>query len=145
MPNRSEQKANSGEENSLTTPAGTQAHNLFGHDSTNQMSCQPGTYQHFHTVCIFHNNICGTFSNSPTFAQWLQKEVNRVRIARVHSNPPPDPPTPHPLPQWHVKDPSHFAKSAGGRLRLNTHSVGTYPETSLHVICQEALGQSRLS
>ena len=54
------------------------------------------------------------------------------------------------LPQWHVKDPSLSAKSAGGRLHLNTHtsltqqsqsglamplsrhSVGTYPETSLH-------------
>ena len=26
------------------------------------------------------------------------------------------------LPQWHVKDPSHSAKSAGGRLQLNTHT-----------------------
>ena len=26
------------------------------------------------------------------------------------------------LPQWHVKDPGHSAKSAGGRLHLNTHS-----------------------
>ena len=26
------------------------------------------------------------------------------------------------LPQWHVKDPSHTAKSAGGRLQLNTHA-----------------------
>ena len=26
------------------------------------------------------------------------------------------------LPQWHVKDPGHFAKSAGGRLHLNTHT-----------------------
>ena len=52
--------------------------------------------------------------------------------------------------QWHVKDPGHSAKSAGGRLHLNTHkpltqqslsgltiplsrhSVGTYPETSSH-------------
>ena len=25
------------------------------------------------------------------------------------------------LPQWHVKDPGHSAKSAGGRLNLNTH------------------------
>ena len=25
------------------------------------------------------------------------------------------------LPQWHVKDPGHSAKSAGGRLQLNTH------------------------
>ena len=26
------------------------------------------------------------------------------------------------LPQWHVKDPSHSAKSAGGRLQLNSHT-----------------------
>ena len=26
------------------------------------------------------------------------------------------------LPQQHVKDPSHSAKSAGGRLQLNTHT-----------------------
>ena len=26
------------------------------------------------------------------------------------------------LPQWHVKDPGHCAKSAGGRLHLNTHT-----------------------
>ena len=26
------------------------------------------------------------------------------------------------LPQQHVKDPSHYAKSAGGRLQLNTHA-----------------------
>ena len=30
-------------------------------------------------------------------------------------------PTPM-LPQWHVKDPGHSAKSAGGRLQLNTHT-----------------------
>ena len=52
------------------------------------------------------------------------------------------------LPQWHVEDPGHSAKSAGGRLHLNTHtaltqrsrsgltmplcrhSVGTYQETN---------------
>ena len=27
------------------------------------------------------------------------------------------------LPQWHVKDPGHSAKSAGGRLHLNTHTL----------------------
>ena len=32
----------------------------------------------------------------------------------VHSN--------HVLPQWHVKDPGHSAKSADGRLHLNTHA-----------------------
>ena len=26
------------------------------------------------------------------------------------------------LPQWYVKDPSHSAKSAGGRLQLNSHT-----------------------
>ena len=26
------------------------------------------------------------------------------------------------LPQWHTKDPGHSAKSAGGRLHLNTHT-----------------------
>ena len=28
--------------------------------------------------------------------------------------------------QWHIKDPSHFAKSAGGRLHLNTHMPLTH-------------------
>ena len=32
----------------------------------------------------------------------------------------------HPvLPQWHVKDSGHFAKTAGGRLHLNTHPPST--------------------
>ena len=57
------------------------------------------------------------------------------------------------LPQWHVKDPCHSAKSAGDKLQVNTHtslaqrsrsrltmplsgqSVGIYPETSLHATC----------
>ena len=26
------------------------------------------------------------------------------------------------LPQWHIKDPRHSAKSAGGRLQQNTHA-----------------------
>ena len=70
----------------------------------------------------------------------------------------------HPmLPQWHVKDPGHSAKSESGRLHLNTHtpftqrsrsgltmkisrhSVGTYPETSSQATCQETLSHSRLS
>ena len=65
------------------------------------------------------------------------------------------------LPQWHLKDPSHSAKSAGGRLHLNMHtpltqrsrsgltmllsrhSVGTYQETSSHVAARQGtLGQS---
>ena len=67
------------------------------------------------------------------------------------------------LPQWHVKDPDHFAKSADGRFYLNTHtplahrsrsgltmplsrqSVGIYQATSSHATCQGTLGYSRLS
>ena len=65
--------------------------------------------------------------------------------------------------QWHVKDRDHSAKSAGGRLHLNTHtpltqlsrsgltmslsrhSVGTYQETNSHATCQGTLGHSRVS
>ena len=57
------------------------------------------------------------------------------------------------LPQWYVKDTSHSAKSAGGRLHLRSQtpltqwsrsgrtmplsalSVGIYPETSSHATC----------
>ena len=56
------------------------------------------------------------------------------------------------LPQWHIKEPSHSAKSAGGRLHLNMHktltqwswhgltmplsrrSVGTYQKTHTQII-----------
>ena len=66
-------------------------------------------------------------------------------------------------PQWHAKDLGHSAKSASGRLHLNTHapwiqrsrtgltmplsrqSVDTYPETSSHATCHEAFEHSRLS
>ena len=65
--------------------------------------------------------------------------------------------------QWHVKDPGHSAKSAGGRLHLNIHtpfihrsrsgltmplprqSVEIYQETSSHATRQGAHGHSRLS
>ena len=67
------------------------------------------------------------------------------------------------LPQWHVKDPDHSAKSTGGRLHLNTHtplthrsrsrlamplcrhSVGTFQKTSSHATRQGTLDHSRLS
>ena len=67
------------------------------------------------------------------------------------------------LPMWHVKDPSHYAKSAGGRLHLyihtpltqqsqsgltmplSRHGVGTYQETSSHATRQGALSHSHLS
>ena len=66
------------------------------------------------------------------------------------------------LPQWHVKDPGHSVKSAGGRLHLNMHTpliqrsqsgltmplsrhcVGTYQETSSHISHQETLSHSCL-
>ena len=67
------------------------------------------------------------------------------------------------LPQWHVKDPSHSAKTAGGRLHLSMHtmltqqsrsgltmllsrhSVGTYQEMSSQATPRGTLGHSRLS
>ena len=67
------------------------------------------------------------------------------------------------LPQWHVKDPCQSAKSAGGRLLINTdthlthrsrseltmllsrQSMGIYQETSSHATRQGKLGHSRLS
>ena len=67
------------------------------------------------------------------------------------------------LPQRHVKDPGRSARSAGGRLHLNTltpltqrsrrgltmplcvHSVGTYQGTISHITCQGTLSHSRLS
>ena len=66
------------------------------------------------------------------------------------------------LPQWHVKGLGRSAKSAGGRLHLNTHTpltqrsrsgltmplsrycVGTYPETSSHPTCQGTFVHSSL-
>ena len=71
----------------------------------------------------------------------------------------------HPLLwQWHVKDPNHSAKSAGGRLYMNTHvctlnspsqsrltmlvcrhSVWTYQEMSSHATHQGTLSHSCLS
>ena len=73
------------------------------------------------------------------------------------------PPTPPVLPQWHVKDPGHSAKSAVGRLHLNMHtpltqrsrsgltmplsrySVESYSEMSSHATRQGTLGHSCLS
>ena len=67
------------------------------------------------------------------------------------------------LPQGHLKDPDHYAKSAGGRLHLNTHTlltrrsrsgltvplsrhtVGAYQETRSRATRQGTLGHSRLS
>ena len=34
------------------------------------------------------------------------------------------------LPQWHVKDPGHSAKSADGRLHLDTHTPLTHRSRS---------------
>ena len=89
----------------------------------------------------------GIFFSRVNFVCWL--------LFGVRSNPV--------LPRWHVKDPGHPAKSAGGRLHLNTHtpltqqswsgltmplsrqSVGTYQETSSHGSRQGTLGHSHLS
>ena len=67
------------------------------------------------------------------------------------------------LPRWYVEDPGHSAKTAGGRLHLNTHtpltqqsrsgltmplsrhSVGTYQEMSSHATCQGTFSHSHLS
>ena len=67
------------------------------------------------------------------------------------------------LPQWHVKDPGHSAKSTGGRLHPNTYtpltqrsrsgltmllsrpSMGTYQETSTHATRQGILDRSQSS
>ena len=46
------------------------------------------------------------FFSRVNFACWL--------LFGVHSTPV--------LPQWHIIDPGHSAKSAGGRLHLNTHA-----------------------
>ena len=64
------------------------------------------------------------------------------------------------LPQWHIKDPGHSAKSAGGQLHQNMHtpmtqqsqsgltmqlsrrSVRTYPETSSCATCKGTFSQS---
>ena len=73
------------------------------------------------------------------------------------------PSSPSVLRQWHVKDPGHSAKSAGGRLHLDTHtpltqrswsgltmplskhSIGTYQETSSHATPEGTLSHSHLS
>ena len=67
------------------------------------------------------------------------------------------------LPLWHIKDPGHSVKSAGGSLHLNTHTpltqqswsgltmlqsrhrVGTCQETNSHATHQGTLSHSHLS
>ena len=88
-----------------------------------------------------------SFFSRVNFVCWL---LFRVRSALV-------------VPQWHVKDPGHFAKSAGGRLHpnvhtpltqrsrsgltipLSSHCVGIYQETSSHATRQVTLRHCRLS
>ena len=45
------------------------------------------------------------------------------------------------LPQWHVKDPSHSAKSAGGRLHLNMRTPLTQLSRSGLTMGEIPLGQ----
>ena len=77
---------------------------------------------------------------------FLQSDLCVLTFSGVRSTPM--------LPQWHVKDPSHSAKSAGGRLHLNTrtpltqrcqsgltmplsrHRVGTYQKMNSHATRQ---------
>ena len=46
------------------------------------------------------------------------------------------------LPKWHVKDPSHCAQSAGGRLHLNTHTPLTQRSRSglIMLLCTHSVG-----
>ena len=41
------------------------------------------------------------------------------------------------LPQWHIKDPDHATKTAGGRLQINTHvpSVRGFPSSDIVHAC----------
>ena len=57
-----------------------------------------------------------------TWQEWQEIFFSRVTflcwpLFSVHSTPL--------LPQWHIKDPSHSAKSAGGRLQIITHTFLT--------------------
>ena len=106
----------------------------------------------FSFVCLFFTCYCGNtgVERTPNKSQHKKLTVCAVRSIPV-------------LPHWHVKDAGHSAKSAGGRLHLNTrtpltqrsrsglimplsrHSAGTYPDTSPHATCQGTFGHSRLS
>ena len=54
------------------------------------------------------------FFSRVDFVCWLLFDVNSIPL----------------LPQWHVKDPGHSAKSAGGRLHLTTHTPLTHRSRS---------------
>ena len=53
----------------------------------------------------------------------LQSQLCVLTLIRCPFHPPV-------LPKWHVKDPCHSAKSAGGRLHLNTHTPLTHRRRS---------------
>ena len=65
-----------------------------------------------------------SWSKGSEFESWQERQENFLlgsqlcvlTLIQCQSPPPPM------LPQWHVKDPNHSAKSAGGRLHLNTHT-----------------------
>ena len=106
---------------------------------------------------VFHDSVPASYYSMTIHSWSFFSRVNfECRLLfGVHSTPV--------LPQWHVKDPGPSAKSAGGRLHLNTHtpltqrsrsgltmplskhSVGTYPETSSQAARQGTLGHSSLS
>ena len=112
----------------------------------------------YEKFCLFFNKNEKVVNTKEK--NFLQKEFFRVNFVcwllfGVRSTPL--------FPQWHVKDPGHSARSAGGRLHLNTHtpltyqsrngltmllsrhSVGTYQETSSHAARHLILDHSRLS
>ena len=66
----------------------------------------------------------------------LQSELSVLTLIRCPFHPV--------LPQWHVKDPGHSAKSAGGGLHLNTHSSCTQRSRSrLTMLSRHRVGKNR--
>ena len=133
-----------------TTQNFTVANFLSGcHDLGTRIACWLECQTHDWKIASSNPSKSSRRFSFPTvnFVRWL--------LFRVRSTPV--------LLQWHIKDPVHFAKSAGGRLHLNTHtplthqsqsgptmplsrqSVGIYQETSSHATCQGTLGYSPLS
>ena len=48
------------------------------------------------------------------------------------------------LPQWHIKDPGHSAKSADGRLKVNTHTHFDHRSRSgLTMLSRHSVGTNR--
>ena len=120
-----------------------------GHSSVSWDSLLAKHWTHYRKVASSNPGRSGgrIFFSQVNFVCWLLFGVRSTPL----------------LPQWHIKDPCHSAKSAGDRLHINTHtplaqwsqsgltmllsrhSVGTYPETSSHATCQGTFGHSHVS